>query len=108
MELSLFGRRVSYIDQGNGPVVLFLHGWGAPVSTYCLLTDHLSGYCRVIAPDLPGFGGSEEPEEPWTVDRYADFVLAFAKALSLQNVTLMGHSLAGGSLSSSFPAPTAF
>lgn len=108
MELSLFGRRVSYVDQGSGPVVLFLHGWGAPVSTYRLLTDHLSGCCRVVAPDLPGFGDSEEPEEPWTVDRYADFVLAFARALDLQEVTLMGHSFGGRIIIKLFSRPDCF
>lgn len=105
MELSLFGRRVSYIDQGNGPVVLFFHGWGAPVSTYRLLTDHLATYCRVVAPDLPGFGGSEEPEEPWTVDRFVDFAIAFANALELREVTLMGHSFGGRMIIKLFSRP---
>lgn len=95
MELTLFDKRVSYIDQGSGPVVLLLHGWGAPAETYRLIIDHLSAYCRVIAPDLPGFGGSEEPEKPWDVDRYADFTLAFCEALGLSTVTLIGHSFGG-------------
>ena len=59
--MQIGGRRVAYLDEGKGPVLLFLHGWAAPVSTYRLLTDHLAAYCRVVAPDLPGFGGSEEP-----------------------------------------------
>ena len=105
MELSLFGRRISYIDQGSGTVVLFFHGWGAPVSTYRLLTDPLSAYCRVIAPDLPGFGGSEEPEEPWTVDRFVDFAIAFANALELREVTLMGHSFGGRMIIKLFSRP---
>lgn len=95
MEMLLNGRRVAYIDQGQGPVVLLLHGWGAPAATYRLIIDHLSAYCRVIAPDLPGFGSSEEPEEPWNVDRYVDFADGFARALGLQEAVLMGHSYGG-------------
>ena len=38
-------RRVTYIDEGTGPVVLLLHGWGAPAETYRLIIDHLSAYC---------------------------------------------------------------
>lgn len=98
MEMTVNGLRVQYLDTGetaDGPTVLFLHGWGAPVSTYSLLTDHLAGYCRVVAPDLPGFGGSEEPPADWCVDDYADFVLAFAKQCGLQEVVLACHSFGG-------------
>lgn len=93
--MMLNGRRVAYIDQGEGPVVLLLHGWGAPAATYRLIIDHLSAYCRVIAPDLPGFGGSEEPKEPWNVDRYVDFADEFARELGLEEAILMGHSYGG-------------
>lgn len=89
------GLTVSYIDQGQGPVVLLLHGWGAPAETYRLIIDHLSAYCRVIAPDLPGFGGSEEPPEAWTPARYAEFVKAFAAAVGITEAVLIGHSNGG-------------
>lgn len=53
MNLTIDGRQVQYLDKGEGPTLLFLHGWAAPVETYRLLTDHLSGYCRVVAPRFP-------------------------------------------------------
>ena len=97
MEIEVQGLKVNYLDSGNTdrPVVLFLHGWGAPVSTYALLTDYLSQSFRVIAPNLPGFGGSDEPKTDWTVDDYTDFVLEFAKSLGLSEVILMCHSFGG-------------
>ena len=95
METTINGRRVAYIDQGSGPVVLLLHGWAAPAATYRLIIDHLSTYCRVIAPDLPGFGGSEEPDRPWRVDDFVDFAEAFAAQLHLTEAVLMGHSFGG-------------
>jgi alpha/beta superfamily hydrolase/acyltransferase len=95
LEITIGGRRVQYLDEGEGPVLLFLHGWAAPVSTYSLLTSHLSAYCRVIAPDLPGFGGSEEPPAAWDVDGYVGFVMEFARALGLKEAVLFGHSFGG-------------
>lgn len=97
MELTVDGLKINYLDIGskNQQTVLFLHGWGAPVDTYALLTNYLAGFCRVIAPDLPGFGGSDEPRENWDVGDYADFVIAFAKALGLSEAVLMCHSFGG-------------
>jgi pimeloyl-ACP methyl ester carboxylesterase len=99
MTVQVQGRQVSYIDSDpratDKPVVLFLHGWGAPTATYRLLLDHLATYCRVVAPDLPGFGDSAEPESAWCVDDYVEWTLAFAAALGLREVILMNHSFGG-------------
>lgn len=95
METVVNGLRISYIDQGSGPAVLLLHGWGAPASTYRLIIDHLSATHRVIAPDLPGHGASQEPPEPWNVNRFVDFADAFVRQLGLTEAVLMGHSYGG-------------
>ena len=100
MTAEIQGLTTAYYDSDpenpdNRPVVLFLHGWGAPVATYTLLLEHLSCYCRVVAPDLPGFGGTAEPPRPWSVDDYADWTLAFARTLGLSRVVLMNHSFGG-------------
>lgn len=100
MTVDIQGRTVAYIDTdpdnaGHRPVVLFLHGWGAPAATYHLLLDHLAEYCRVVAPDLPGFGGSAEPAAPWCVDDYVNWTLQFAASLGLKRVILMNHSFGG-------------
>ena len=95
MECTVDGRRIQYIDEGSGPVVLLLHGWAAPAETYRLIIGHLSAYCRVIAPNMPGCGGSEEPPVPWCVDDYVDFTLHFAAVLGITEAVLMGHSYGG-------------
>ena len=99
MTVEIQGRTVAYMDSApaasDKPVVLFLHGWGAPAATYQLLLDHLATYCRVVAPDLPGFGGSAEPDGPWSVDDYVEWTLDFAKALGLEPLILMNHSFGG-------------
>ncbi len=93
--ITVDGMNIAYFDRGEGPVVLLLHGWGAPAETYRLIIDHLSSYCRVIAPDLPGFGKSEEPPAPWTSARFAEFVQAFAAALGIEESVVIGHSNGG-------------
>ena len=96
MELTVNGLTVHYLEKGTGnTTVLLLHGWGVDASVYHLILDHLSSYCRVIAPDLPGFGGSEEPPHPYTPDDYADFVEAFAAALGVTEAVVIGHSNGG-------------
>lgn len=95
MDILIDGRKVHYIDEGQGPEVLILHGWAAPAETYRRIIDYLSPRCRVVAPDLPGFGGSEEPDAPWTVDDFVDFTLKFAEAVHLSAPVLIGHSHGG-------------
>ncbi len=100
MTVTVQGLRTAYYDSDpenreHKPVVLFLHGWGAPAATYRLLLEHLSGYCRVVAPDLPGFGETAEPPTPWYVDDYVEWTLAFAEKLELSRVVLMNHSFGG-------------
>ncbi len=94
-EIMINGLKIQYIDQGEGDVVLLLHGWNAPAETYRLIIDHLSTRYRVIAPNAPGCGGSDEPPVPWTVDDFVDFTVAFAQALGVSKAILMGHSFGG-------------
>lgn len=89
------GLNIRYIDQGTGDAVLLLHGWDAPAETYRLIIDHLSARFRVVAPNAPGCGGSDEPPDAWTVDDFADFTAKFAQAVGLTRVTLIGHSFGG-------------
>ena len=58
------GIRVHYLDEGprDGPIVLLLHG----EPSWCYLWRHMipllvAGGCRVLAPDLVGFGRSDKP-----------------------------------------------
>ena len=94
-DITINGLHIEYIDQGEGDVVLLLHGWNAPAETYRLIIDHLSARYRVIAPNAPGCGGSDEPPVPWTVDDFVDFTEAFTKALGVKKAILMGHSFGG-------------
>lgn len=95
--VDLDGPRVRYLVAGDGPPVVLVHGGGmdsAAVSWRetipALAPDH-----TVYAPDLPGYGGSDDPEGTPTPDYYADVLARFLDALGLAAVDLGGVSLGG-------------
>ncbi len=86
---------INLIDKGEGEAVLLLHGWGARADIYGSVINPICSHYRVIAPDLPGFGSSDEPSFPYSIEDYAGFVTELLKALDLKKVHLMGHSHGG-------------
>ena len=61
---SVLGKRMAYIDVGEGDTILFLHG--NPTSSYLWrnVIPHLSDIARCLAPDLIGMGDSEALDDP--------------------------------------------
>jgi glycogen operon protein len=93
------GARTRWLEAGEGDPLVFLHGWGMTPRVYApAVTPLCRAGIRVIAPALPGFGGTAGPSlRRVTVDAYAERVAAFVDALELDRPAfLMGHSLGGG------------
>jgi len=95
MNMTVQNLNIEYADRGAGPVLLFLHGWAAPLAAYEPIFRVLEKKYRVIAPQYPGSGASQEPERPWKLEDYGDFVLEFCKQLAVTPEVLMGHSHGG-------------
>ena len=76
------------------PIVV-LHGWGAHIEAVGPILAALEGAADVIALDLPGFGESEPPPEPWDVDSYARFIIHFLDEMAVERAHLVGHSHGG-------------
>jgi pimeloyl-ACP methyl ester carboxylesterase len=72
-----------------------LHGWGSQASVYDGLAKPLAAGYRVVRPDLPGFGGSQQPPLNWGVEEFAEWVVAFCTKLKLEPYALLGHSFGG-------------
>lgn len=93
------GRPGAYTVAGDGPPVVFLHGWGLGSRSYARALSELErlGW-SVWAPALPGFGGTAElPEAEFSLGGYARWVVAFLDAVGLvEPVAVMGHSFGGG------------
>ncbi len=91
----ILGMKISYIREGSGESVLLLHGWGTSAEPFSAIIERLKGKYEVFAPDLPGFGQSAEPPEPWCVDDYVGFVLEFCEKMGISKTVLFGHSFGG-------------
>lgn len=85
-----------YETHGHGKTILLLHGWGDTVTGLKTLQASLAKKYKVIALDLPGFGGSQAPGAAWGLDDYAYFVGHFlAKIDAKQLKAIAGHSNGG-------------
>lgn len=85
------------IDTGSGPPLLCLHGWGASTDLFAPLIRDFSASRRLLVPDLPGFGETPEPPEPWDRDAYVGWILDLLDRLGIERADVVGHSF-GGSL----------
>jgi 2-hydroxy-6-oxonona-2,4-dienedioate hydrolase len=91
------GLKTRYLEEGSGPVLLLLHGnaSGSTADVYTPTMSQLADYgLRVIAFDLPGYGGTDNPPENSQAFR-ADFNLKFMDALGIDKATVVGHSGSG-------------
>lgn len=87
---------INYIDEGtSSQTLLFLHGWRSSLTVWEEIIKDLKDSFRCIAIDLPGFGLSQEPPEPFNTKKYSEIVLEFTEKLSLKNVVPVGHSFGG-------------
>jgi haloalkane dehalogenase len=85
--------RLHYLDEGprEGPTVLLLHG--EPTWSYLyrkMIPILVQGGCRVIAPDLIGFGKSDKLAAmgDYSYQRHVDWITAFIEALDLRDISL--------------------
>ena len=92
------GRPARYGEGGKGQLVVFLHGWGLGQHSYKRPLKRLVQQgARVIAPALPGFGGSADLAGPLTFPAYARWVDEFLTTIGVaEPVVLVGHSFGGG------------
>ncbi|NQY30666.1 MAG: alpha/beta fold hydrolase [Flavobacteriaceae bacterium] len=89
---------ISFIDEGQGPVLLLLHGIPTSGWLYRKMIPLLvsAGY-RVIVPDMLGFGSSSSPKgyELYSEDKQADRIIALMDYLKIDKWTHVFHDAAG-------------
>lgn len=85
-----FGQ-VHYVEEGAGDPVLLLHQTPRSSDEYRDVLPVLGRRFRAIAPDTPGFGLSDGPSGPWSIELFAAGVLDLCDALGLARVALVGH-----------------
>jgi haloalkane dehalogenase len=94
----LDGLRLAYLDEGEGPPVIFFHG----EPTWSFLWRRVippvrdAGF-RCIAPDYAGFGRSDKPTDLgfYTYDRHVELISALLEQLDLHDATAVVHDWGG-------------
>ena len=83
--------QVHYVEHGSGEPVLLLHQTPRSWDEYRDVLPLLGVHFRAIAMDTLGFGASNRPAEPWTVELFAAGVLDLCDGLRLDRVAIVGH-----------------
>lgn len=89
------GHRIAYLDEGQGPPVILLHGFGGSMWQW-EYQEALYAAHRVITPDLLGSGLSDKPDLAYTPTDFVEFLKGFMDALAIEHATLAGNSMGGG------------
>lgn len=96
MRMLIGTNEVAYDDVGSGPAVVLIHGFPLNRRMWQPQLTALAGAgYRAVAPDLRGFGESAPGEEPWTMARFADDVVALLDRLGILRATVVGMSMGG-------------
>src|SRR5438270_4656663 len=87
---------MSYVDVGEGPVALFVHGVGTNNLLWRKAITELAGERRCLAPDLPGHGASPvTPEQDLSLNGLARLLGDFCAALDLDELDLVANDTGG-------------
>ncbi|MDH7446200.1 alpha/beta fold hydrolase [Aquimarina sp. 2201CG14-23] len=89
---------IKYIDKGNGPVILLLHGVPTSGWLYRKMIDPLvAGGYRVIVPDMLGYGSSDSPEgyKIYSEKEHAKRILELMDGLGIDYWSHVMHDVGG-------------
>lgn len=92
----LHGRPLTYVQAGSGPVLLLIHGIAGSLENWQAVVEPLARRNTVVAPDLPGHGGSAPGAGDYSLGALAAALRDLLIALGHERATLVGHSLGGG------------
>jgi pimeloyl-ACP methyl ester carboxylesterase len=86
--------RVAYRETGTGPALVLLHSLGLSHREYEPIVGALSERFRVVLPDLPLHGDSEDrPRHPYSPDWLADVIAGFCREVGGPRSIVAGHDL---------------
>ena len=89
------GFKIHYVEQGDGPAVVFVHGVVFDHTMYEAQFEDLPEKYRCISLDLRGHGHSECPKGPWTMQDCVDDVIALIEGVGAVPCHLVGMSWGG-------------
>ncbi|WHZ13515.1 MAG: Hydrolase, alpha/beta fold family [Nitrospira sp.] len=93
---SVNGHRIAYLDHGQGPPLILIHGYGGSMWQWEYQQMPLAAHFRVITPDLIGSGLSDKPNLDYRPEELIESVRGLMDRLGLPTATLVGNSMGGG------------
>lgn len=87
------GKNIHYLKIGHGKPMLFLHGHRSDAMRWIKLIEKAAKRFTVYAPDLPGFGQSQQLKTTHKLKTYAPIMTEFAKKIGLKKFILAGGSM---------------
>lgn len=94
--VSIDGNRIHYVDEGEGPPIVFIHGLGGQLHHFRHpLFPAMGEGSRLIAIDRPGSGYSTRPGGGERIPEQAATIAKFIDVLGLERPVVVGHSLGG-------------
>jgi len=88
------GARVAYRESGTGPAIALLHSCGLSHRELEPVVEHLEDRFRMVLPDLPLHGNSEDrPRHPYTLDWFADVMSGFCREVCGPRPVVGGHGM---------------
>jgi pimeloyl-ACP methyl ester carboxylesterase len=95
MKLKLSEVEIDYAEEGSGPPVLLIHGFPFDRRIWESQIPALAARYRVSAPDLRGFGQSEAPAGPYSMDLFARDLFELMDRRGIERFAAAGHSMGG-------------
>lgn len=91
------GKKVHYLEKGNGPPIILIHGFLYNTVMWKKNIDALATKFKVYTIDLWGWGYSERlKENDYSFERYGKQIIGFMDALNIRKASLAGQSMGGG------------
>src|SRR5262245_23677507 len=87
------GLSLQYLTAGKGPALVLLHGYAETSRMWRPLIPRLAETFTVIAPDLPGIGGSDVPPDGIDMTRAGVKIHALVQQLGLGKAAVVGHDI---------------
>ena len=92
---TVYGQSIHYVEAGQGPAVILLHGLGGTKEHWDATFPVLASKYRVYAIDQLGFGRSDKPLIEYTIATWVDFLQGFMQSQNIPRATVVGNSMGG-------------
>ena len=88
------GARIAYREIGTGPALVLLHSLGLSHREWEPIVEPLASRMRVVLPDLPLHGDSEDrPRHPYSPDWFAEVIAGFCREVGGPRAIVAGHDI---------------